>query len=409
MRILMLSQFYPPVTGGEEHHVRNLSIALAERGHEVHVGTFQLGAEHPEPDHPAVRVHPLRNTGRHLGALYASADRPLALPVPDPLVTADLRRLTGEIQPDVVHAHNWIVNSYLPIRRRVPAPLVVSLHDYGNVCATKRFMRGDQPCAGPAPRRCLPCVTGHYGPVRGPAIWGAVRTGLPIRNRLIDRFTPVSQAVATASGLATAEVDWEVVPNFVPDRLLQHPVQPRDRDLPRVPYLFFAGDLSAQKGLLTLLRAYERLPADRPPLVVVGRPTPDVPARLPDGVQLHRGWSHERIISGFQHSLAAVLPSEWPDPCPTTVLEAMALGASLVTTHQGGIADMVVAEESALVVQPGDVAALAAALTRITGDTALRTRLRQHARERVLGFLQSTVADRFTTIYAALARKAHHV
>ena len=47
------------------------------------------------------------------------------------------------------------------------------------------------------------------------------------------------------------------------------------------------------------------------------------------------------MVSGFAHARAAVLPAKWPDPCPTTVLEAMALGAPLVTTHMGGIADMV--------------------------------------------------------------------
>ena len=44
----------------------------------------------------------------------------------------------------------------------------------------------------------------------------------------------------------------------------------------------------------------------------------------------------------------------------------MALGAPLVTTHMGGIADMVTDGESALVVPPGDVAATAAALARIS-------------------------------------------
>jgi hypothetical protein len=37
MRILLLSQFYPPVIGGEERHVRNLGAALAQRGHHVSV------------------------------------------------------------------------------------------------------------------------------------------------------------------------------------------------------------------------------------------------------------------------------------------------------------------------------------------------------------------------------------
>ena len=40
----MLAQFYPPVIGGEERHVRNLSVELASRGHEVHVACLDVGA-----------------------------------------------------------------------------------------------------------------------------------------------------------------------------------------------------------------------------------------------------------------------------------------------------------------------------------------------------------------------------
>ncbi len=41
MRILMLSQFYPPIIGGAEQHVRTLSIELAARGHDVVVVTMR--------------------------------------------------------------------------------------------------------------------------------------------------------------------------------------------------------------------------------------------------------------------------------------------------------------------------------------------------------------------------------
>ena len=126
--------------------------------------------------------------------------------------------------------------------------------------------------------------------------------------------------------------------------------------LPEGDYLFYAGDLSEQKGVDTVLAAYATLdPATRPALVLVGRTAMDL-SSLPEGAVVHEKWEHERVLSGFGHALAAVLPSRWPDPCPTTVLEAMALGAPLVTTHMGGIADMVVDGESALVVPPGDVA-----------------------------------------------------
>jgi Glycosyltransferase Family 4 len=52
MRILMLTQFYPPIIGGEERHVRNLSATLAELGHKVTVATLWVpGAPLQEDEH----------------------------------------------------------------------------------------------------------------------------------------------------------------------------------------------------------------------------------------------------------------------------------------------------------------------------------------------------------------------
>ena len=169
MRILHLAQFYPPVVGGEERHVRNLAIELAGRGHEVHVACLDVG-QPPQVD-PGVTVHALANLGVKVPALYPTSDRPLALPVPDPYVSRALSRLVDRIRPDVVHAHNWIINSYLPLAAARRLPLVYSLHDYSHVCATKRLMYDDELCSGPAPRKCLECSTDWYGAGRGPVIW----------------------------------------------------------------------------------------------------------------------------------------------------------------------------------------------------------------------------------------------
>lgn len=404
MRILLLTQLYPPVIGGEERHVRNLAVALSGRGHDVHVATQESGLGAPVAD-PGVTVHLLDNVGRRAPGLYPVADRPLALPVPDPLTLRGLSRVVREVRPDVVHAHNWIVNSYVALPRAHGGhriPLVLSLHDYGHVCATKRLVRDGAVCPGPSPRACWTCAGEHYGPGRGQVIYGAVRAGLPVRRRAVDLFTPVSRYVAEANGLARDGSAYEVVPNFVPDALLELPDGPRDPALPAAPYVFFAGDLSDQKGVGTLVAAHALLdPATRPALVLVGR-AGDPLAELADDVHVHHDWAHERVLSGFQHAVAAALPSEWPDPCPTTVLEAMAVGAPLVTTHQGGIADMVVDGDSALVVPPGAPTELAAALTRLVADAGLRDRLRAGARVAVGGFTQSRVAARLESLYASM-------
>jgi glycosyltransferase involved in cell wall biosynthesis len=397
MRVLLLAQFYPPVIGGEERHVRNLAVALAARGLDVHVATLATDRGEPQQD-PGVTVHVLQHVGSRVPALYPTADRPLALPVPDPLTTRDLARLVREVRPDVVHAHNWIVSSWTALPAAYRLPLVLSLHDYGHVCATKRLVRDGHPCEGPSPRRCLPCAGEHYGPGRGQVVYAAVRAGRPWRRWAADVLTPVSRYVATANGLHEDGSRVEVVPNFVPDELLERERSPRDPALPERPYLFFAGDLSEQKGVGTLLGAWERLPEGRPDLVLVGRPSMPLDG-LPDGVHVHHHWEHDRVVSGFQHALAAALPSQWPDPCPTTVLEAMALGAPLVTTHLGGIADMVTHERSALVVPPADVAATSAALDRLVHDDVLRGRLAAGGREGVRPFLQSRVAEQLEGVY----------
>jgi glycosyltransferase involved in cell wall biosynthesis len=401
VKILMLAQFYPPVVGGEERHVRNLSLELASRGHELHVACLDVGR--PPVEDPGVTVHVLPNVGVKVPALYPTADRPLALPIPDPYVSRALSRLVASVRPDVVHAHNWIINSFLPLAAARRLPLVYSLHDYSHVCPTKRLMFEDSPCSGPGLRKCFTCTTDWYGAGRGPVIQSMVRSGRPIRNRVVDVFTPVSTFVGEANQLSEQGVRWQVVPNFVPDSLLSLSSVPRDPALPDGDYLFFAGDLSDQKGVGTLLAAYATLDPDtRPELLMVGRSAMDL-SSLPPGARAEEQWDHERVVSGFAHARAAVLPSQWPDPCPTTVLEAMALGAPLVTTQMGGIADMVTDDDSALVVPPGDVAATAAALTRISTDPALAERLAARARVEVKRYLQSRVATDFEDIYASLA------
>jgi glycosyltransferase involved in cell wall biosynthesis len=402
MKILQLAQFFPPVVGGEERHVRNLSAELARRGHDVHVACLDVGKE-PEHD-PGVTVHTLPNVGSKIPALYPTADRPLALPVPDPLAVRALSRVVRQVQPDVVHAHNWIINSYLPLTSARRVPLVYSLHDYSHICPTKRLMYHDEPCSGPAPKKCFECTTDWYGTGRGPAIQSFVATGRPVRNRVVDLFTPVSTFVGKANQLDEQGVPWQVVPNFVPDALTTRPLSEKDAALPDGDYLFFAGDLSAQKGVPTLLAAFQRLdPATRPAIMLVGNPSTPL-GELPRDVHFGDKWAHDRVVSGFQHALAAVLPSVWPDPCPTTVLEAMALGTPVVTTPMGGIADMVTDDESALVVTPGDVDETEAALRRLIADPELRTRLVAAAKQRVQPYLQSAVADTFTGIYEGLVR-----
>ena len=203
MRILMLAQSFSPVVGGEERIVEDLSAELvaprprgrrrdpapaagraaAARGRGRGRAAGELGAPHP------------RRLGRRGAPLRAAGARPARR-------SADLRRLMRELQPDVVHAHNWLVHSYLPLDRRAGAAFVLSLHDYSLVCATKRSSTKAASAAARAARKCLGhCVRllrrrqGRDG--RRPAVASPSR-GL---RRRVDMFLPVSAAVRELSGM----------------------------------------------------------------------------------------------------------------------------------------------------------------------------------------------------------------
>ena len=413
MRILLLAQFFPPDVGGEERHVFNLAKSLAERGHEVAVATQRMaGVPDRETLASGVRVHRFATAAMRLPGVY-STNRTHHPPLPDPLGVRELSRITRQERPHVVHAHNWIVNSALALRRSSSTELrfglVLTLHDFSHVCSTKRLMRMGSACEGPSVARCLPCATAHYGPAIGPLTAAATALMRPWKNRAIDHVVCVSNAVASGNHIARGP-NSSVIPNFIPDEVVlgrmgdaAEGLEDIPPGLPKEEFLLFVGELSRDKGVPTLLRAYESLGGKRPPLMLVGRRTPDTPTHVPDGAEMCSEWPHDHVMAAFRRCLFAVLPSTCLDACPTTVLEAMASGRAVVATTTGGIVDMITDGENGLLVPPGDEYALAAAMARLLNDTDLLARLAAGARERIRRFTATAVVERIESVYARVA------
>jgi len=405
MKILLLAQFLPPMLGGEERHVWTLARALAARAHEVTLLGFATGPEDPaESSSEGVRIVRVATGASRLPFLYSDPSRPNALPLPDPLVRRAIRKELSRSRFDVVHAHNWIGNSALGPAARAGVPLVMTLHDYSHICATKRFMEhGKRRCPGPSPARCLSCASSHYGVTNGPITVAANAWSARRRADRVSHFAAVSSAVADAVALHDhtgwlrgAGLNAEVIPNFIPDDIVLDEIPPTAAEAP----LLFVGDISPDKGVPTLLEAY-RLLEGPPPLMLAGRSVPGIDWKLPDGVEWVGELPHDQVVRLFRSARAVVVPSVWSDPCPTVVLEAMAAGRPVVAAASGGIVDMVVDGVTGVLVPPGDVPALARAIASVLDDPHAGRAFGAAGRDRAREFTVSAVVERIERMYAS--------
>jgi glycosyltransferase involved in cell wall biosynthesis len=148
------------------------------------------------------------------------------------------------------------------------------------------------------------------------------------------------------------------------------------------PHVLYVGRLSAEKGILELVAACEDLP-----LVVVG----DGPLRgsVPGAV----GFVPPGELGQWYERASVVAAPSRREGYGVAVREAMAWGRPVVASSVGGLTDAVEDGVTGLLVPPGDVPALRAAVERLLGDRELRERLGAAGRER---------APRFDAAAAAL-------
>lgn len=396
MRIALLTQSYPPVIGGIEQHVRNLGQELTARGHYVVVVTLWQDGMAPFEYDGEVRVHRVRGTvHRAARLLFRNPQRWYAPPFPDPELVSNLRRVMGRERPDIVHAHNWLVHSYLPLKRRDGPPLVVTLHDYGLRCPKWVLMYQDAPCSGPRLTKCLRCTADHYGRIKSVPTVLAARVAGATERRKTDLFVPVSQAVAEGNALEQSGVAHRVIYNFMPESAMASSeddpaLAPYLAQLPQCEYILYVGAFGRYKGFHALLDAYGRLvqsrgPAAVPPLVLIGYETSEFPldsTPLPEGALALRHWPHAAVMQAWRRSMLGVVPSIWPDPCPTVAMEAMSMARPVVASRIGGLPDIVAHDETGLLVPPDDPAALHEALARLLDDEPMRLRMGQAGRAR---------------------------
>lgn len=175
--------------------------------------------------------------------------------------------------------------------------------------------------------------------------------------------------------------------------------------------------LVREKGLFELLSAFEQVAQgdSRVHLLIIG-PEQDGDR---DGVlaairsaQQRPDWGGRLHYAGYQTDIAPYLAAaqiftlpSYREGMPRTIIEAMAMGLPVVATDIRGCREEVVPEETGLLVPPGTVEPLTAALRRLALDSGLRRSMGEQARARCLAhYDEAAVLERQVTVLRRLTR-----
>lgn len=175
------------------------------------------------------------------------------------------------------------------------------------------------------------------------------------------------------------------------------------------------GRFSHWKGQEYLLQVAQRVLAQRQQVrfAFVGGTVAGQEARYDDFVNevARLGLTGRVIASGYRSDVPAVLdaydvfvlPSTLPDPLPTVVLEAMAMGKPVVANAHGGSLEMVSQGESGLLVEPHNAGLMAAALLLLIDYPALREWMGANGRRRLeTDFSRAQFAEQWALLYEGL-------
>lgn len=417
LRILIVSDHYPPFIGGAHRQTQLLAHELLQRGHAVSVVTAWQPGLPVEQDDAGVTVYRLKEVRTSMAWLIQDRKQRHHPPYPDPITAWGLRRLINRFQPDIVHAHGWFSYSCALALLGKNIPLLISTRDYGYSCATRTLLYQDETCSGPAPLKCTQCATQFYGVPKGPLAAFGVLAGRRLLLRKVKGIHSVSAYVQSIiqrdflresnAQLKKADnpVDMKVISSFL---ITEHeaPDEKLLAALPTQPYILFVGGLQLRKGLGTLLDAYQQLRA-APPLVLIGYDSLDTPSAFPAGVTVIRNASHATVMAAWQRALFGVTPSVWPDPSPGVVREAMSMGKAVIGTNVGGTTEIILEGKTGLLVPPGDVVALANAMRKLIAQPEVCDQFGRAGRERAKEFRSEVSVPRFEQLYQRLVKEAN--
>ena len=292
-----------------------------------------------------------------------------------------VRRIVTEFKPQVAHVHNTLPlispSIYKPLHK-AGVKVIQWLHNYRLVCPAGTLYRSGAPCA-----LCL--QDGLHNAVKYKC-WSDSTLATMALVRMLKKHRRADtwrKYVDLFVALNTFQKQVLVESGGVPeDKII---VQPNFSNAPPLETpapvggsgeFLFIGRLTPEKGVLALLRAMASL-RDVPIAIAGDGPLSSVVQRAcsaPGHVWLGQV-TRDVLRARLESARALIFTSEWPEGCPSVILEALACGKPVIASSVPGARELLQEGKTALFFPPGNIEALADCVRQLIANPQLEVNM----------------------------------
>ena len=348
MKILLANKFYYR-RGGDCIYTMNLEKMLKEKGHEVAVYAMQ----YPENEKS--------EWSRYWPTNMTKLDA-FTRPFGERQVVKEFTRLMDDFKPEVVHLNN-IHTQLSPVIAKIAhekgARVVWTLHDTKLVCPCYTCTRDGQWCTecftdkkAVIRHRCMP--GGLPGAVIG--YLEAQKWNKEVLQEYVDLFLPPSKFMMdTCVEGGYSPEKFRVLCNFIDVTKVKGLKGEEVKGL-KGDYYVYLGRVNEVKGVRTLCKAAAQL--DKKLIVIGGGELlPELQEAYKDCKQIEfKGQMQwEEFMPILRGARFMVLPAEWSENNPLTVIESQSLGTPVLGARIGGIPELIDEGLSGMTFTSGDV------------------------------------------------------
>lgn len=373
MKILLVNKYHY-VKGGSETYYFGLANLLTKLGHEVIFFAMADKNNHPCKDEQFFvsnvdfngKTSKMQKVKAGFRVLYSFEAK------------KSISALIEKEKPDIVHinlVHRHITLSIIRAIKKYNIPIVYTVHDLNCVCPNHEMLVNGKVCELCLKGKYRNCIKQKC--VKGSTVKSALGAIEAINYKRMKIYDDIDLYITPSyfykkkleeSGIIHPEIVH--IKNFLPlDTKFKNDNEDKN-------YLLYFGRISEEKGIITLLKAMEKLQSNTP-LYILGTGALEEQVKeyikahnLEDKVKMFGFKSGDELKKFVAQAKCIILPSEWYENGPYAIMEAMSQGKPVIVSRFGGLPEIVEDQKTGFICNPFDSEDLKNCIEKVCNLTA---------------------------------------